>query len=175
MQNIYFESDLNEDFFPNICLQINGKAEELLDNLGEEKYHYKIMEILRKNRNNGINSFFGPHKSEVFIFKRESNQEIRFCSTGEQKIMLISLIFKHCHLMEIMHKQTPILLLDDIIEHLDDNHKRALFEKTSRYNSQCWFTCTNSSAFNNYPVSFKSINVNKLQKNFSKKSELKYA
>ena len=175
MENICFKSDLNEQFFPDICLQINGKAEELLDNLGQEKYHYEIMEILRKNRNNGISSFVGPHKSEVLIFKRESKQEIRFCSTGEQKIMLISLIFKHCHLMEIMHKQTPILLLDDIIEHLDDNHKRALFEKTSRYNSQCWFTCTNSSAFNKYPVSFKSIDVNKLQKNFSKKSELKYA
>ena len=33
--------------------------------------------------------------------------------------------FKHCHLMETMHKQTPILLLDDIIEHLDEIHKRA--------------------------------------------------
>ena len=89
--------------------------------------------------------------------------------------MLISLIFKHCHLMETIHKQAPILLLDDIIEHLDDIHKRALFEKTSQYYSQCWFTCTNSSAFKSYPVSFKSIDVNKLQKDFSKKSELKYA
>ena len=77
--------------------------------------------------------------------------------------------------METIYKQAPILLLDDIIEHLDDIHKRALFEKTSQYNSQCWFTCTNSSAFNSYPVSFKSIDVNKLQKDFSKKSELKYA
>ena len=175
MQNICFKSNLNEDFFPDICLEINGKAEEFLDNLGEEKYYYHIMEILRKNRNDGISSFIGPHKSEVSIFKKDSKQEIRYCSTGEQKIMLISLIFKHCHLMETIYKQTPILLLDDIIEHLDDIHKRALFEKTSQYNSQCWFTCTNSSAFNNYPVSFKSIDVNKLQKDFSKKSELKYA
>ena len=77
--------------------------------------------------------------------------------------------------MEMIYKQTPILLLDDIIEHLDDTHKRALFEKTSQYNSQCWFTCTNLAAFNCYPVSYKSIDVNKLQKDFSKKSELKYA
>ena len=77
--------------------------------------------------------------------------------------------------METIHKQTPILLLDDIIEHLDDVHKIALFEKTSQYNSQCWFTCTNSSAFNSYPVPLKSVDVNKLQKDFPKKSELKYA
>ena len=77
--------------------------------------------------------------------------------------------------MESMYKQTPILLLDDIIEHLDDIHKRALFEKTSEYNSQCWFTCTNSRAFRDYPASYKLIDVNKLQKNFSKKRELKYA
>ncbi len=175
MQNICFTSDLNKEFFPDISIKINGKAEELLDSLGKEKYHSEIMKILRKNRSNGISSFIGPHKSEVFIFKRESKEEIRYCSTGEQKIMLISLIFKHCHLMETIHNQNPILLLDDIIEHLDDVHKRAVFEKTSQYNSQCWFTCTNSSAFNSYPVSFKSIDVNKLQKDFSKKSELKYA
>ena len=77
--------------------------------------------------------------------------------------------------METTHTQTPILLLDDIIEHLDDIHKRALFEKTSEHNSQCWFTCTNSRAFKDYPVSYKSIDVNKLQKNCSKKRELKYA
>ena len=77
--------------------------------------------------------------------------------------------------MESIYKLTPILLLDDIIEHLDDIHKRALFEKTSEHNSQCWFTCTNSRAFIDYPVSYKSIDVNKLQKNFSKKRELKYA
>ena len=175
MQNICFKPDLNKKFFPDICLRINGKAEELLDSLGEEKYHCEIMEILRKNRSNGISSFIGPHKSEIFIFKRESKQEIRYCSTGEQKIMLISLIFKHCHLMETIYKQAPILLLDDIIEHLDDIHKRSLFEKTSQYNSQCWFTCTNSSAFNSYPVPLKSVDVNKLQKDFHKKSELKYA
>ena len=175
MQSIFFKSDLNEDFFPDICLEITGKAEELLDSLGKEKYHSKMIEILRKNRNNGISSFIGPHKSELLIFKRESKQEIRYCSTGEQKVMLISLIFKHCDLMESIYKQTPILLLDDIIEHLDDIHKRALFEKTSEHNSQCWFTCTNSRAFKDYPVSYKSIDVNKLQKNFSKKRELKYA
>lgn len=175
MQNIFFKSNFNKDIFHDICLEINGKAEELLDSLGEEKYHCRTIEILRTNRNKGISSFIGPHKSEVYIFKRESNQEIRYCSTGEQKVMLISLIFKHCDLMESIYKQTPILLLDDIIEHLDDVHKRVLFEKTSEYKSQCWFTCTNANAFKDYPVSYKSINVDKLQKNFSKKSELKYA
>ena len=175
MQNIFFKSDLNKEFFPDICLQINGQAEELLDSLGEENYYSKIIEILRKNRNNGISSFIGPHKSEVFIFKRESKQEIRYCSTGEQKVMLISLIFKHCNLMESTYKKTPILLLDDIIEHLDEIHRRALFEKTSEYNSQCWFTCTNSDAFKDYPIFYKSIDINKLQKNCINNSELKYA
>ena len=175
IQSIFFQPGFNKDFFPDICVEIKGKAEELLNCLGEEKYHNKIMEILRQNRKNGISTFIGPHKSEIFIFKSESKQEIRYCSTGEQKVMLISLIFKHCNLMESTYKQLPILLLDDIIEHLDGIHKKALFEKTSQYNSQCWFTCTNSSAFKDYPVSFKSIDVNKLQKDFPKKSELKYA
>ena len=52
-----------EELSPASVLQI--------DSLGEEKYHFQIMEILRKNRSNGISSFIGPHKSEVLIFKRE--------------------------------------------------------------------------------------------------------
>ncbi len=71
--------------------------------------------------------------------------------------------------MKTIYKQTPILLLDDIIEHLDNPHRKALFEKTSQYNSQCWFTCTNPDAFNDYPVSHKLINVNKIQRDFLKK------
>ena len=83
--------------------------------------------------------------------------------------MLISLVLKHSQLMEILFEQPPILLLDDIIEHLDCPHKMALFDKTSKYKSQCWFTCTNPDSFKKYPGSYNSIDVNKLQKDCLRK------
>ena len=54
---------------------------------------------------------------------------MQYSSTGEQKIILISLIFRHCDLMQYIYNQPPILLLDDIIEHLDEKHTTALFKK----------------------------------------------
>ena len=134
-----------------------------------------MIDNMERNRKVGITSFLGPHKSEVLIYKKGDKQEIKYCSTGEQKTMLISLIFKHSELMEQIYKQPPILLLDDIIEHLDFNHKNALFEKTSNYKSQCWFTCTNLKAFDDYPVLHHSVDVNTIQKDILNRNELKYA
>ena len=133
MNNNFFSRDENKEFFPDIILEIKGEAEDLLIDLGDDKFYDKLMQILETNRNIGITSFIGPHKSEVLIFKINDRQEIKFCSTGEQKIMLISLVLKHSQLMETLFEQPPILLLDDIIEHLDCPHKIALFDKTSKY------------------------------------------
>ena len=169
MNNNFFSSDVSKEFFPNITLEIKGEAEDLLTDLGDEQFYDRLMQILETNRNIGITSFIGPHKSEVLIFKIDDKQEIKFCSTGEQKIMLISLVLKHSQLMESLFQQPPILLLDDIIEHLDCPHKMALFDKTSKYKSQCWFTCTNPDSFKKYPGSFNSIDVNKLQKDCLRK------
>ena len=92
---------------------------------------------------------------------------MQYSSTGEQKIILISFIFRHCELMQNIYNQPPILL-DDIIEHLDEKHTTALFKKTSSYNAQCWFTSTNHQIFKNYPNLYEAINVNDIKEKIYK-------
>ena len=85
--------------------------------------------------------FPGPHNSSIDILNKVSQKEISFCSTGEQKLMLIS-CFKPFQIIRCFYDVPPILLLDDIVEHLDEFNKNILFNETANYKSQCWFTST---------------------------------
>ena len=68
----------------------------------------------------------------------------------------------------------PILLLDDIIEHLDSKHRRALFLEVSRYDAQSWFTSTNKEAFLEYPSFIDKINLQEIKENFDGNYHFRY-
>ena len=57
--------------------------------------------------------------------------------------MLISLVLNHSKLLDVLYDVPAILLLDDIVEHLDEFNKNILFNETANYKSQCWFTSIN--------------------------------
>ena len=88
--------------------------------------------------------------------------------------MLISVILYHAKLLDILYNSPPILLLDDILEHLDDIYKKTLFKEVLTYKSQCWFTSTNIDFFKSYPDSIFAINLDNNVLT-DKKKELAYA
>ena len=69
---------------------------------------------------------------------------------------------------------SPILLLDDIIEHLDKIHRRALFLEVSRHNAQSWFTSTSKDAFLEYPSFIDKINLQEIKENFDGNYHFRY-
>ncbi len=166
---------LNDRDFPLINIHLNSLTDTWLLNEGEIECKNKLINILRENRRNQSSYFPGPHNSNVSIINLKSKKEINFCSTGEQKIMLISLILNHSKLLESYYNFPPILLLDDIVEHLDEKHKQSLFLKMSKHKSQCWFTCTNLKYFKNFPIPYKAISVDHLQSTSINSKELVYA
>ena len=89
--------------------------------------------------------------------------------------MLISLILNHSKLLENYYNSPPILHLDDIVEHLDKNHKKSLFLRISKHKSQCWFTSTNLKYFKTFPMPYKAISVDNLQSTSIYNKELVYA
>ena len=71
-------------------------------------------------------------------------------------VILISIILSHARMLNIKYNMAPVLLLDDIVEHLDEKHKTALFLEISRHCAQSWFTSTSKEAFKNYPKKIDS-------------------
>ena len=161
--------------FPLIEIILKGETEEWFQKENETEFRKKLLDVLKQNRKNNSIFFPGPHKSIFSLRNIETNKEVNFCSTGEQKIMLISLILIHSKLLEVFYNSPPILLLDDIVEHLDEKHKNALFNVTSKYKSQCWFTSTDFKYFDTYPGSINKISVDDLNKKLNFKKELVYA
>ena len=60
-------------------------------------------------------------------------------------------------MLNIKFNRAPILLLDDIVEHLDEKHRVALYHEVTRHSAQSWFTSTSKDAFNKYPNTIDKI------------------
>ena len=109
---------------------------------------YKNREIdLKSNRLNlGVNSL------NVSIQMGEDDKvEAKYCSSGEQKSMLISIIFAVATLIKERDKKNHvILLIDEAMAHLDDKHKKKLYEEIRHLNSHVWLTGVSSDLFTGF-------------------------
>jgi DNA replication and repair protein RecF len=68
-------------------------------------------------------------------------------STGEQKALLIALVLAHARLIAAERGAPPVLLLDEVVAHLDGERRRHLFEALLEIGAQAWMTGTDESLF----------------------------
>lgn len=89
------------------------------------------------------------------FFVKKRNVPINLCSTGEQKLLLLSIILSSVKARCIHYNKVPLLLLDDIMSHLDKHNRKALIEEVLSIQCQTWITNVNQDNFNSYLYSFK--------------------
>ena len=70
-----------------------------------------------------------------------------FCSTGEQKALLVGMTLAHARLTAEVSGMTPILLLDEIAAHLDEGRRAALFSILKETGGQTLMTGTDAALF----------------------------
>ena len=75
------------------------------------------------------------------------NMPARDASTGEQKALLIGLVLAHASLVAEMTGITPLLLLDEVVAHLDPGRRTALFDELAKLGAQVWMTGADPAAF----------------------------
>jgi DNA replication and repair protein RecF len=96
---------------------------------------------------------FGAHRQDLKAFFGEKSIEAAQCSTGQQKIMLLemTLAFARARASKTQayssHQAVPILLLDEVVAHLDASRRQALFEEVLALPFQTWMTGTDLSSF----------------------------
>jgi DNA replication and repair protein RecF len=165
LNDLYQEELQNKfltDNFPPVEIKLKGEIEDLLLKKSALEVEEYIKITLKKSRFNNDISLYGPHTSQIDIFNRKNNQRVEISSTGEQKLILISIILSHARMLNIKFNMAPILLLDDIVEHLDDTHRTALYQEVTRHSAQSWFTSTSKEAFNKYPNTIDKIYLPKV-------------
>ena len=84
----------------------------------------------------------GPHRDEL-RFKMDGHAIRRFGSQGQQKSFLLALKLAQAELLEATLKISPILLLDDVFDKLDNQRVALLVEKVVQpYKGQVFITNT---------------------------------
>ena len=73
----------------------------------------------------------------------------RDASTGEQKALLIGLVLAHATLVAESTGIVPLLLLDEVVAHLDPGRRSSLFAELAKLGAQVWLTGADPQAFGN--------------------------
>lgn len=109
---------------------------------------------LRQNRERDIRSKMtncGPHRDDL-CFRIKDVDIRRFGSQGQQRTAALSLKLAEIEIVRQSVKDTPVLLLDDVLSELDSNRQRYLLE--SIHDIQTMITCTGVDDFveNNFKI-----------------------
>ena len=89
----------------------------------------------------------GPHRSDLKVADVETARPAADGSTGEQKALLLSIVLSHARLLAAERGTAPLVLLDEVVAHLDPDRRRALFEEILGLGVQAWLTGTEEGLF----------------------------
>lgn len=136
--------------FPSAIISLDGWMEQALASEPATAVEDRYRAILRDNRPRDAaagRTLDGPHLTDLQVIYAPKNMPARDASTGEQKALLIGLILAHATLVADMTGITPLLLLDEIVAHLDPDRRKSLFGELSKLGAQVWMTGADPAAF----------------------------
>lgn len=140
--------------FPKFHGKMIGDFERWLEEDDLTTVHQQLRRQLSLNRPidaEAGGSRIGPHRSDLEIRHELKQLSASFCSTGEQKMLLLSIMLAFVRAQQKETdsdwKRATIFLLDDVVAHLDQNHRDVLFDEVCRLGVQAWMTGTDREAF----------------------------
>jgi DNA replication and repair protein RecF len=136
--------------FPSAAIALDGWMENALVNEPATAVEDRYREILRLNRPRDAaagRTLDGPHLTDLQVIYAPKSMPARDASTGEQKALLIGLVLAHATLVAEMTGIVPLLLLDEVVAHLDPNRRNALFDELAKLGAQVWMTGADPAAF----------------------------
>jgi len=136
--------------FPQAEIELQGWMEQLLPNHSAIEIEDRYRTLLKDNRARDAaagRTLDGPHLSDLAVRHASKNIPAADASTGEQKALLIRLVLAHAGLIKQMTGFAPLLLLDEVVAHLDPARRAALYDALSSLGAQVWMTGADPAAF----------------------------
>ncbi|QDL99962.1 DNA replication/repair protein RecF [Rhodopseudomonas palustris] len=136
--------------FPSARIILDGWMESALASEPATVVEDRYRAVLRDNRSRDAaagRTLDGPHLTDLEVIYAPKAMPAREASTGEQKALLIGLVLAHAQLVAETTSITPLLLLDEVVAHLDPGRRAALFGELSRLGAQVWMTGADPLAF----------------------------
>ena len=141
-----------DEGFPRAEITLSGWMEQLLPDHSaleiEDRYRALLKDARARDAAAG-RTLDGPHLSDLAVSHAGKGMAAREASTGEQKALLIRLVLAHAGLIKDMTGFAPLVLLDEIVAHLDPARRTALYDALSNLGAQVWMTGADPAAFGN--------------------------
>lgn len=119
--------------------------------------HLQLDQALLKNRERDIrmkSTSVGPHRDDICFLEKDLDIR-KFGSQGQQRTAALSLKLSEIELVKKIIKDTPILLLDDVLSELDKHRQNYLLD--SIRDVQTLITCTGVDDFVNHRFSINKM------------------
>jgi DNA replication and repair protein RecF len=136
--------------FPSAEIALEGWMENALRSEPATSVEDRYRGILRESRARDAaagRTLDGPHLTDLKVVYAPKNMPARDASTGEQKALLIGLVLAHATLVAETTGIIPLLLLDEVVAHLDPGRRGALFGELRKLGAQVWLTGADPAAF----------------------------
>lgn len=151
-----FVGEVNE-IISNIHYKLTGGREQISLTYETSISGMTLEQALKKNRERDLrlkSTSVGPHRDDLCFMA--GNLDIRkFGSQGQQRTAALSLKLSEIELVRSMIKDTPVLLLDDVLSELDKHRQNYLLD--SIHDIQTVITCTGLDEFVNHRFSINKI------------------
>ena len=148
--------------FPSAEIALEGWIEAMVLASPASEVEDRYRAVLRDNRNRDAaagRTLEGAHLTDLAVYYRDKAIAARDASTGEQKALLIGLMLAHAALVADMTGTAPVILLDEVVAHLDPARRAALFDALDRLGSQVWMTGADPAAFTDVAPRADTIDV----------------
>lgn len=150
LSHLIVENHDPDSAFPHAVINLDGELENLCADMAATDLESVYIDALKTGRRldqAAGRTLSGPHRSDLKVMHGPKSMAAELCSTGEQKALLVGLTLAHATLTGDLTGRAPILLLDEIAAHLDENRRAALFENLELLGCQAWMTGTDKSLF----------------------------
>jgi DNA replication and repair protein RecF len=152
--------------FPQAGIALEGALETAIVQRSavdvEEAFRSNLAENRWRDRAAG-RSLEGPHRTDLLVRHIPKDMAADYCSTGEQKALLIGIVLSHARLAGEMAGQVPLVLLDEIAAHLDSHRRAALFSILDDIGCQAFMTGTEAALFSSISENAQFFTVDKGQ------------
>jgi DNA replication and repair protein RecF len=136
--------------FPQAQITLQGWMEQLLPDHSAVEIEDRYRALLKDSRARDAvagRTLDGPHLSDLVVSHASKNIPAADASTGEQKALLIRLVLAHAGLIKQMTGFAPLLLLDEVVAHLDPSRRASLYDALSQLGAQVWMTGADPATF----------------------------
>src|SRR6185295_3407591 len=148
--------------FPAAEIALDGWVEKLVASHPATEIEDRYRAVLKENRARDAaagRTLDGPHLTDLAVAHAGKSIAAADASTGEQKALLIGLVLAHAGLIAEMSGFAPVLLLDEVVAHLDPLRRAALYAELATLGAQVFMTGADAAAFTDLALQAEMFEV----------------